>query len=147
MAERLTTRFHGILVKEADVSKIQVITKLGQLEDIMEKYGIESVELLEHIIKKGIVINSIIEDFAKEEYDKMKQDRNTWKRACELACREAPLHCPNSPEYYNAQDEYGSDEPYYIQESACEFSDDAERCLECQINYFYQQAKKEGENK
>ena len=144
MAERLTTRFHGILVKEADVSKIQVITKLGQLEDIMDKYDIESFELLEHIIKKGKVINSVIEDFAKEEYDKMKQDRDTWKRACELACREAPMHCPNPPEYYNAQDEYGSDEPYYIQESACEFSDDAERCLECQINYFYQQAKKEG---
>lgn len=86
MTERLTTRFHGILVKEADVSKIQIITKLGQLEDIMDKYGIESVELLEHIIKKGIVINSTIEDFAKEEYDKMKQDRNTWKKACELAC-------------------------------------------------------------
>ena len=86
MAERLTTRFHGILVKEADVSKIQVITKLGQLEDIMEKYGIESFELLEHIIKKGKVINSVIEDFAKEEYDKMKQDRDTWQKACELAC-------------------------------------------------------------
>ena len=85
MAERLTTRFHGILVKEADVSKIQVITKLGQLEDIMDKYGIESFELLEHIIKKGKVINSVIEDFAKEEYDKIKQDRDTWQKACELA--------------------------------------------------------------
>ena len=61
--------------------------KLAQLEDIMEKYDIESFELLEHIIKKGKVINSVIEDFAKEEYDKMKQDRNTWKRACELACQ------------------------------------------------------------
>lgn len=50
----------------------QTINKLRQFEDIMEKYGIESVELLEHIIKKGIVINSTIEDFAKEEYDKMK---------------------------------------------------------------------------
>ena len=96
--------------------------KLGKIEDILEKYGIESVEELE----------------------KKLADSDTWKRACELACREAPMHCPNPPEYYNAQDEYGSDEPYYIQESACEFSDDAERCLECQINYFYQQAKKEG---
>ena len=33
-----------------------------------------------------MVINSVIEDFAKEEYDKMKQDRDTWQRACELAC-------------------------------------------------------------
>ena len=60
--------------------------KLGKIEDLLEKYGIESVELLEHIIKKGIVINSTIEDFAKEEYDKMKQDRDIWKKACELAC-------------------------------------------------------------
>ena len=115
MAERLTTRFHGILVKEADVSKIQVITKLGQLEDIMDKYDIESFELLEHIIKKGKVINSVIEDFAKEEYDKMKQDRDTWKRACELACE---------------------------REDDCYVYDNIHRAYE-----FYQQAKKEGENK
>lgn len=151
MAERLTehkTR-KGVteIVVKSCVDINIVIHKLCLLEDIMEKYDIESFELLEHIIKKGKVINSVIEDFAKEEYDKMKQDRDIWKKACELACRETPLHCPNPPEYYNAQDEYGSDEPYYIQESVCEFSDDAERCLECQINYFYQQAKKEGENK
>lgn len=47
MAERLTTRFHGILVKEADVSKIQVITKLGQLEDIMEEYNIKTISQLQ----------------------------------------------------------------------------------------------------
>ena len=64
MVERLTTRFHGILVKEADVSKTQVITKLGQLEDIMEKYGIESVEELE----------------------KKLTDSDTWQKACVLAC-------------------------------------------------------------
>ena len=84
MAERLTTRFHGILVKEADVSKIQVITKLGQLEDIMEKYGIESVELLEHIIKKGKVIIAVADNVSI--YEEIQKDRNTWKRACELAC-------------------------------------------------------------
>lgn len=118
MAERLTTRFHGILVKEADVSKIQVITKLGQLEDIMDKYDIESFELLEHIIKKGKVINSVIEDFAKEEYDKMKQDRDTWKRACELAC---DVLRDINYKIYN--------------EDRIDFE-----------NTFYQQAKKEGEN-
>ena len=61
-------------------------SKLGQLEDVMEKYNIESIELLEHIIKKGMVINPIIDDFAKEKYDKTKQDRDTWQKACELAC-------------------------------------------------------------
>ena len=64
----------------------KAINKLGKLEDILEKYGIESLDTLEHIIKKGQVITSTIEDFAKEEYDKMKQDRDTWKKACELAC-------------------------------------------------------------
>ena len=76
MAERLTTRFHGILVKEADVSKIQVITKLGQLEDIMERLGINFVEDLEDEIKSLRVDKYIY-----------KQDRDTWKRACELACK------------------------------------------------------------
>ena len=38
--------------------------KLGKIEDILEKYGIESVEELE----------------------KKLADSDTWKRACELAC-------------------------------------------------------------
>ena len=144
--------------------------KLGKIEDMLEKYGIESAEELEKELDdftnfmkgnkfetiedlqnalngKFIEVfdekNKIWQDMVKN-LTKTEQDRDTWQKACELACREAPLHCPNPPEYYNAQDEYGSDEPYYIQESACEFSDDAERCLECQINYFYQQAKTEG---
>ena len=138
--------------------------KIACLEDILERYNIESVENLDSILEKyfsdtWITVTPkitknwelICDIMASDELNRnfelgVTRDRDTWKRACELACREAPLHCPNPPEYYNAQDEYGSDEPYYIQEGACEFSDDAERCLECQINYFYQQAKKEGEN-
>ena len=97
--------------------------KLKEFQDIMKKYDIESFELLEHIIKKGKVINSVIEDFAKEEYDKMKQDRDTWKRACELACENMKL-------------------PVDILIGNKEFN-------ECHsiVEYFYQQAKKEGENK
>lgn len=79
----------------------------------------------------------------KQQLAKKEKDRDTWKRACELACKEAPMHCPDPPEYYNAQNEYGSDEPYFIQISACEFSDDVGRCLECQMDYFYQKAKGE----
>ena len=147
MAERLTKEYYYTwdengTKKLSYIQKLQ--NKLGKLEDILEKYGVDIQNL-----------DYILEDYSKnqgrdfaicEERDTLRQERDTWQKACELACREAPLHCPNPPEYYNAQDEYGSDEPYYIQESACEFSDDAERCLECQINYFYQQAKKEGEN-
>ena len=137
MAERLTTRFHGILVKEADVSKIQVITKLGQLEDIMDKYDIESFELLEHIIKKGKVINSVIEDFAKEEYDKMKQDRDTWKRACELACEKLAdiySHCEYEL-FGDSVDEYRK----YCEENG----NPLQNIRYCETKYFYQQAKKE----
>ena len=90
MAERLTKKDKPILKNQLEdnmsVNESTAIKRLWQYENIMEKYGIESVELLEHIIKKGMVINSVIEDFAKEEYDKIKQDRDTWKRACELAC-------------------------------------------------------------
>lgn len=83
MAERLTTRFHGILVKEADVSKIQVITKLGQLEDILEKYGVD-IQNLDYILEDYSKNQG--KDFAIcEEMDDLKKDRDTWKRACELA--------------------------------------------------------------
>ena len=60
--------------------------KLGKIEDMLEKYGIESLDTLEHIIKKGQVITSTIEGFANEVYDEMEQDRDTWKKACEFAC-------------------------------------------------------------
>ena len=125
MAERLTehkTRkgVTEIVVKPCVDINI-VIHKLCLLEDIMEKYDIESFDLLEHIIKKGKVINSVIEDFAKEEYDKIKQDRDYWKKACELACEEIE----------RIEDNYdvGTFRP-----------------LSYMIDYFYQQAKKEGEN-
>ena len=102
----------------------KMYSKLSKLEDIMDKYGIDSVE----------------------ELDKKLDDGITWQKACELAIREPnPFRCPHPPEYYNAQDEYDSDEPYYIQESACDFADDPNECLECQMRYFYQQAKKGAE--
>lgn len=119
MAERLTTRFHGILVKEADVSKIQVITKLGQLEDIMDKYGIESVEELDNALFQRIVSidNPFVKGYVQAKIDainRAEQDRDTWKKACELACA------------FLAG---------ITQDNVCDYED-----------YFYQQAKKEGEN-
>lgn len=116
----------------------KAIDKLAQYEDVMEEHDFNNIEDLQDFLNYAEKI--------LKEYRQVRFDRDIWQKACELACREAPIHCPNPPEYYNAQDEYGSDEPYYIQESACEFSDDAERCLECQINYLYQQAKKENNN-
>ena len=167
MTERLTRKI-GYEYEKAkrETQLLEINNKLGKLEDILEKYSIESVEELEKEMHSLMLIISILNDYGIEDYNELdeilkefsymkkmeteigkelkfyKTDRDTWQKACELACREAPLHCPNPPEYYNAQDEYGSDEPYYIQESACEFSDDVGRCRECQMDYFYQQAKK-----
>ena len=136
MAERLTKKISKTIQDKYSLGQYlyydfaglddtnKLLNKLGKLEDILEKYGIESVELLEHIIKKGIVINSTIEDFAKEEYDKMKQERDTWKRACELAC-ETLKQVMGKPLWI------GGNIP------APEVKD---------TEYFYQQAKKEGEN-
>lgn len=85
MAERLTECIdshlldNGEMVKEYSLnSKIKlnhfscmdipnaVYDKLGELEDIFEKYGIDSVE----------------------ELDKKLADGITWQKACELACEE-----------------------------------------------------------
>ena len=124
MAERLTEHNETGLVLKLDEPQnefeaTKYIYKLAQLEDIMEKYGIESFELLEHIIKKGMVINPIIDDFAKEEYDKMKQDRDTWQKACELACKE-------------------------LEKRNCFAQDKQTRRIVDLKDYFYQQAKTEG---
>lgn len=90
MAERLTKKDKPIIKNQLEdnmsINESTAIKRLWKYENVMEKYNIESIELLEHIIKKGMVINPIIDDFAKEEYDKMKQDRDTWKKACKEAC-------------------------------------------------------------
>ena len=91
----------------------ETINKLRQLEDIFEKYGIESVEELDKLTDGMKSTISVLLDRNKN----TKQDRDTWKRACELACEE--IDC----EYM-----YGINKENYSQ-------------------YFYQQAKKEGENK
>ena len=55
----------------------KLLNKLGKLEDILEKYDLEVEELDERIYNGAF--NYI---------DKLKAetDRDTWKRACELAC-------------------------------------------------------------
>ena len=94
MAERLTKCIdshlldNGEMVKEYSLnSKIElnhfscmdipnaVYDKLGMLEDIMERLGINFVEDLEDEVRSLRVDKYIY-----------KKDRDTWKRACELAC-------------------------------------------------------------
>lgn len=133
MAERLTKKISKTIQNKYslgsylyyDFAEIddtnKLLNKLGKLEDILEKYGVESVEELE----------CFLDDYSKnqgrdfaicEERDDLKKDRNTWKRACELACENMKL-------------------PVDILIGNKEFN-------ECHsiVEYFYQQAKKEGDS-
>lgn len=74
-------RFDGSITKAYYWGK--PIDKLAQLEDIMEKYGIESVEELDKLID-GLQASVKVLIERSERY---KTDRDTWKRACELACQ------------------------------------------------------------
>lgn len=131
MAERLTEK-HKISCFEYDLVNFEhkvkefndydafyaynmAVRKLGKLEDILEKYGIESVEELECLIeqtpkfivketseKYGQEINGVffsneqmlilsqyneLQEPYKKRYEQVKINRDIWKRACELACK------------------------------------------------------------
>ena len=150
MAERLTKEYYYTwdengTKKLSYIQKLQ--NKLGKLEDILEKYGIESVEELDKklanfdnfmkgnkfetiedlqnalngkFIKVFDEKNKIWQDIVKN-LTKTEQDRDTWKRACELAC---DILMPKS-------------EIKTIQLN----DDDQIRNSKEAIDYFYQQAK------
>ena len=64
--------------------------KLGKIEDLLEKYGIESVEELDNALFQRIVSidNPFVKGYVQAKIDainRAEQDRDTWKRACELA--------------------------------------------------------------
>lgn len=147
MAERLTECINshlldnGEMVKEYSLnSKIKlnhfsamdipnaVYDKLGQLEDILEKYGIESVEELDNALFQRIVSidNPFVKGYVQAKIDainRAEQDRDTWKRACELACKHISW-CP-------------------AKQGECDCVKENRDCT----NYFYQQAKEDGEQK
>lgn len=85
MTERLTIKnSDGTYSQPTDTTFEMVFNKLGKLEDILEKYGIDIQNL-----------DYILEDYSKnqgrdfaicEEMDDLKKDRDTWQKACELAC-------------------------------------------------------------
>lgn len=112
MAERLTKEYYYTwdengTKKLSYIQKLQ--NKLGKLEDILEKYGIESVEELEKEMHSLMLIISILNDYGIEDYNELdeilkefsymkkmeteigkelkfyKTDRDTWQKACELA--------------------------------------------------------------
>ena len=83
----------------------RLLNKLGKLEDIMEKYGIESVEELDYLLE---VFKKMRKEYGKlnQENCKSKKQLNTWKRACELAC-DVILRftdgCPCKADYFYQQ--------------------------------------------
>ena len=124
MAERLTKKISKTIQNKYslgsylyyDFAEIddtnKLLNKLGQFEDILEKYGIEGMEELDEKLAnfdnfmkgnkfetiedlqnalngKFIEVfdekNTIWQDMVKN-LTKTEQDRDTWKRACELAC-------------------------------------------------------------
>ncbi len=94
------------------------VNKLGRLEDILEEYGIESVEELDYLLE---VFKKMRKQYGKlnQENCKSKKELDTWKRACELACEDLQFF-----DYGNEKTEDG---------------------IIMKVDYFYQQAKKECE--
>ena len=87
MAERLTEI--GLFIDEPVYiikkgKKSAAINKLAQLEDILEKYDLEVEELEELLDDNKYAQNVVVKQLV--ELQNAKTDRDTWKRACELAC-------------------------------------------------------------
>lgn len=95
---------------------------------------------------RGFATEKMIRNLLKDKDNKiaeLKDQLALTEMALELACEKLPMeyeYCSSHPERYNLQDEYGSDEPYWVEEGGCEFDDPA-NCLECVVNYFKTKAK------
>lgn len=92
--ERLTKKdlfkLNNMYLYEKQLDWSSIYTKLGTLEDVMEKFGIESVEDLEDTIKnvERLLIKATQCKRLNRQIDKLTKDRDTWKKACELAIKE-----------------------------------------------------------
>ena len=126
MAERLTKKIFDNNGKQqniyewSSVSSLECNKKLGKLEDIMERLGINFVEDLEDEIRSLRVDKYVY-----------KKDRDTWKRACELACGTVISGEINEEDYYDVIVNWKEEqdiEAYGVDAGLL-------------INYFYQQAK------
>lgn len=150
MAERLTEYFeNGAYTEKKNIIDVsdkvkffengcvmgKAIDKLAQLEDVMEKYHCNDIEELKKILGwlytlsgKDIELMKFIAQERKQIHDmycEIKKDRDSWKRACELAC-ETLKRVMGKPLWI------GGNIP------APEVKD---------TEYFYQQAKTESESK
>lgn len=129
MVERLTKKINKTIQDEYslgnylyyDFAEIddtnKLLNKLGKLEDILEKYDI-GIQKLDYILEDYSKNQG--RDFAIcEERDTLRQEKDAWKRACELACSKLVDY-----EWDNKESTHSTQ--YWF-------------------DYFYQQAKKEGE--
>ena len=94
MTERLT-RNNKVNYYFHDEASNMVYYKLQKLEDIMDKYGIKSVEKLSNALEYAKVIENILSEYGikdNEELDKKLADGITWQKACELACDDLGLY-------------------------------------------------------
>ena len=142
MVERLTEKVGAtgceyLCIEDFDT----VVDKLGKLEDVLEEFNISRIDELHEYLcweqeqrkeldkiynvweKYGCKILQEVDDLLQDgcdakcilkECDKAETDRDTWKRACELACK------------WFKQTGFIGDQT--------------------KVDYFYQQAKKDGEN-
>lgn len=151
MAERLTKKISKTIQNKYslgsylyyDFAEIddtnKLLNKLGKLEDIMEKYGLE-INDIDEILTNYIKEKELAKNNDKELRDTIQKlhtiieaigyDRDTWKRACELACKHIAevewFSCPET-------------------DSINEIEDEIKTLTQQSLNYFYQQAKKEGD--
>ena len=121
MAERLTIKnSDGTYSQPTDTTFEKVFNKLAQLEDILEDYDIDSVEELDEMLDDNQYLK---EAFSKlhASYQQLETDRDTWRKACELACED-------------------------ISVVKLITNEDMEDNIDDLPNYFYENSKKELEN-
>lgn len=128
MAERLTEKQTENFYSGKGNDLGDILVKLGKLEDVIEKYGIESVEELDYNLEVFNKMRKVNGELNQENY-RNKQDRDTWKKACEKMAfnYDTKLKCENC---------------FLREQCSKEYGGNAEMALS---NYFYQQARKESE--
>lgn len=129
-------------VVEITISEGNLEQENKQLEEQHDLLIDEFQKERENLCKQIKQESDARERFVKK-VKQLKEQLAIREKALELACEKLPMcaeYCCNSPERYNLQDEYGSDEPYWVEEGGCEF-DSPEHCLSCIEKYFIEQAK------
>ena len=120
MARLTIKNSDGTYSQPTDTTFEKVFNKLAQLEDILEDYDIDSVEELDEMLDDNQYLK---EAFSKlhASYQQLETDRDTWRKACELACED-------------------------ISVVKLITNEDMEDNIDDLPNYFYENSKKELEN-